>query len=617
MGLADDTSDGAAPELTSVGEPAETTQETVVRFIKEHPMPRDDDAPQTAEPEIATQTRNAEPASTDTWATPTLSARSVLGLDIGTRTLKLVHLQTTGAGIRVVDAMVTPIPPRSAPERSDAVAAAAQAFVADAKPKIKSACYAISGDGVATICCTMPKMSEKDLANALRWKIAEADTVDAEHSTVGYYALEKTRASGNSELVVAAAPLDIANADTLFRAAGPCLALVVSEGVAVDNVITASQQATQGGPVAVLDIGTSSARLTITGSRGLEFTRSIPVGGDTITAALAGTVTLLEGPVEISHHTAEYLKRNYTIGGGEPVEADDVVLPAGRVLAAIRPVLERLSSEIVRSVQFYGQSHELVKVEKLLICGGGATLGGLADFFTNETRIPTAVLDPWRSLDVDVPAGLDVDPTLFSAATGAAIHDRSRMNLLPPQVQARRTLSAVRTVSLITSGAMLLALACLSWTATRQAEALKAAAQQKRDSAVPMQAIAEKVATAQAYDHALGKRRAMLRELGVGRPIHAAILKELSNIMPEGTYLRSLSFGVPKGVRTVRMVVDVYAIPSANTVRLKQRLVAALEESPFFVNVSFSPLSSQASTDNRSPDETLEFSCQALGFPGD
>ena len=617
MGLTDDTLDGAAPKLETATDPAETARETGVRFIKEHPMPLDDEAPQTDSSDVTAEAPHPEPISTELGTATTLSGRSVLGLDVGTRTLKIVHLQPAGAGIRLLNVEVIPLPPPSDPERFTFAADAVQRFLTDAKPRVRTACCAIGGQGTATACCTMPKMSDKDLANALRWKIAEADSVDADHSTVDSYALDKKRTSGTSEFVVAAAPRDIGKLDAFFPNGNPRLALVVPEPVAIDNIVAATYHPQERGPVAVLDIGTSSARLTITGSHGLEFTRDIPVGGDTITAALAGTVTLADGPVEISRHTAEELKRKYAIGGADLVEAGGVVLPASRILGAIRPVLERLTSEVVRSVQFYGQIHGLAKVESLLICGGGAALSGLADFFSKETRIPTAVLNPWRALGVDVPPDLDADPALFAVATGAAIHDGSKLNLLPAHIRARRTISAVRTISLIVSAVAFLALAGLSYTAAQQAEKLRAVAQLKRESAAPVRAIARKVEIAQSYARALAKRKGILKALGAGRAIHAAVLKELSNIMPEGTYLRSLAFGTTKSVREVRLVVDVYAMPSAGTVRLKQRLIAALEDSPFFVNVSFSPLSSRASGDRRSPDETLQLACQVLGFPGD
>jgi len=615
MGNTEDKPGFATPTSDAVSDPAETAANTLLRLVSEHPMPRDDDEPPALNGPSAEQPEPAGPAVEQSSAS-IYGARSVIGLDIGRRTLKIVHLQPSGAGIRLVNAAVKELPPPPDPDRFNVVAEAVNEFVDSATPRIRAARCVIAGDDVATVCCTMPKMSEKDLANALRWKVAEENNVIAESATVGYYILPKNKPD-DQEVVVAVAPHDIGRLDALFSNDSPRLSTVIPGPIAADNIMMATYHANKRTPAALLDIGTASSTLTITGECGLEFTREIPVGGDMVTAALAGMVTLEDGAVDVSRQAAEELKKKYNIGDAGTVDAAGVVLPGGRVLGAIRPVLERLVSEVVRSVQFYSQSHSLAKVGRLLLCGGGATLGGLADYFTRETRIPASVLDPWRTLNFEVPPGLDVNPALFAVATGAAIHDNARINLLPAHIKARRLTSSVRTVSLIVTAVGLFVLTGLTWTAHRQVGALKTIRQLKEASAVPMEQMAVKIAAAQKLERDLAKRRAMLNALGVGRATHAAILKELSNIMPEGTYLRSLSFGTVKGVREMRLTADVYSMPAGSVLRLKQLLTAALEDSPFFVNVSFTPLARQPSRHGRTPDESLQLTCQVLGFPGE
>ena len=95
-------------------------------------------------------------------------------------------------------------------------------------------------------------------------------------------------------------------------------------------------------------------------------------------AALAVKVTLEHQTAEVSRTAAEQMKRKYRIGSGDAVEAEGVTLPGARILGLIRPVLERLATEVVRTLQFYAQSHGLAKVERLLLCGGGAALAGTA-----------------------------------------------------------------------------------------------------------------------------------------------------------------------------------------------------------------------------------------------
>ncbi|MFH1732023.1 MAG: pilus assembly protein PilM [Planctomycetota bacterium] len=616
MGNAEDKPAFATPTSDAVSDPAETARDTQLRLVRDHAMPPDDDEPPALNDPSAEQPEPAAPTFEQSSAS-IYGARSVIGLDVGTRTLKIVHLQPSGAGIRLVNAAVKELPPPSDPDRFNVVAEAVNEFVDSATPRIRTACCVIAGDGVATVCCTMPKMNEKDLANALRWKVAEENNVDAASATVGYYMLHTKNKPGNQQVVVAAAPYHIGRLDTLFSNDTPRLSTVIPGPIAADNIMMATYHANERAPVAMLDIGAASSTLTITGEYGLEFTRKIPVGGDMVTAALAGTITLENGAVEVSRRAAEELKKKYTIGDAGTVEAAGVVVPGGRVLGAIRPVLERLVSEFVRSVQFYSQSHSLAKVGGLLLCGGGATLGGLAEYFAREARIPAGMLDPWRTLSFEVPPGLDVDPALFGPATGAAIHDNAKINLLPAHIKARRITSSVRTVSLIVTAVGLFVLTGLSWTAHREVGELKAVRQLKHESAAPMKQMAAKVAAAQELERDLAKRRAMLNALGVGRATYAAILKELSNVMPEGTYLRSLSFGTVKGVGEMRLTVDVYSMPSGSALRLKQLLTAALEDSPFFVNVSFTPLPGQPSQHGRTPDESLQLTCQVLGFPGE
>ena len=548
---------------------------------------------------------------------PLRGGRSVIGLDVGERTIKIVHLQTSGSAIRLLDAHTAELPPKSDPERFDTVSSIVAQFVSQAKPRVKAACCAISGEGVATVCSSVPRMGEKDLAQAVRWKVAETAGVDVESATVGYYTLNTKKQTGNVDVVAAAAPLHIDRLDTLFPGDRPQLAVVISRPVAAENVVMAAYHAQERAPVAVLDIGTASSKLSVVGQHGLEFTREIPVGGDSITTAIAGKMTLESETIEISRQVAIRLKKKYTIGADDQIEAGGIAVPASRILGAIRPVLERLASEVVRSLQFYAQSHSLTKAETLLICGGGATLGGLAEYLTQETRIAASLLDPWRMLGVEVPSHIKASPALFAVATGAAIHDAARVNLLPPHIKARRTVAAVRTGSVVATACALVALVGLSWTAQGQRSDLRKSLKLKKEATAPMEQLAARIGVAGQYNNELARRKQILRSLGVGKPMHAAILKELSNIMPKGTYLRSLSFKKAKGIRRAQLSVDIYSMPTASSARLKQRLIAALEDSPFFVNVSFTPSHIAKKQQSRPPDEALRLTCQVLGFPGD
>ena len=63
--------------------------------------------------------------------------------------------------------------------------------------------------------------------------------------------------------------------------------------------------------------------------------------------------------------------------------------------------LKRLSHEIKRSADYFVNQFRGVKVEKALLFGGGANLGGLPDFLADETGLKVEVGDPFVSVRTD------------------------------------------------------------------------------------------------------------------------------------------------------------------------------------------------------------------------
>ncbi|MFW6107874.1 MAG: pilus assembly protein PilM, partial [bacterium] len=579
------------------GDPGEAATETDAPAGPPPPRPA---------PDVSGATRTVQNPDLSGAVLP--GGRPALGIDIGSSSMKLVCLQDGPLGTRVIDASVTPLAAEPGAERFGQIARSLRSFLARQPSKPHTASYAFSGEGAATICCSLPPMEEADLGQALQWKLAEEDSVDIERSTVAHCTRGGAGADGEQEVVAAAVPDALDRVDTLFGQR-PRLSVVVTEPLAVESLVLAASPRRAGGATAVLDVGNRSSRLSVISGEGLRFTREIPVGGAAVTEALVGRITLESETVEVGRAEAEQVKREYSIGQDEPVEVAGVAVPASRVLGAIRPALERLASEAVRSMQFFSQTHGLTKVENLMICGGGAALGGLAEYLSREIHMPAARLDPWRALDFEVSDEVKASPALFAAATGAAIHDGARINLLPPRLRARRMISMIRTGSIAATGFILAALLGLSWVAGRQSAELGKVVAEKRGAAGPMEAMAEQIEEAKQRQAELERRKQILRSMGIGRPLHAAALKELSNILPAGSYLRSLSFDKADGVCKMRLVVDVYAMPSAPPRRLKQDLVSGLERSPFFVNVSFVPAPGRPDGPTRAPDEQLVLTC--------
>ena len=158
--------------------------------------------------------------------------------------------------------------------------------------------------------------------------------------------------------------------------------------------------------VAIIDLGASSTRLYIVTKGVVRKTHSVPLSGVAITTALAGEL-------DIDFEKAEEKKRVLGLEG----DAQDL-----RVQKVILSQVERGLRELHTVIKRFEES-ESVKIQKIILSGGGALLVGLPAYAHDMFSIPVMVADPFAK--VAYPAFLE--KTLkeggapFAVALGAAL----------------------------------------------------------------------------------------------------------------------------------------------------------------------------------------------------
>ncbi|MFZ4763627.1 MAG: Amuc_1101 family PilM-like pilus complex protein [Roseimicrobium sp.] len=143
----------------------------------------------------------------------------------------------------------------------------------------------------------------------------------------------------------------------------------------------------------IVDLGAKSTNLIfVEGSR--VFTRNILVGGSVLTAAIAKELGL-------SFSEAERFKRDqgYVAPGGafEP-NPDETVDAVSKIM---RNTMTRLHGEIVRTVNYYRSQQGGSAPRRIFLCGGGAQIAMVADFFTEKFGLPVEILNPLRGVQLD------------------------------------------------------------------------------------------------------------------------------------------------------------------------------------------------------------------------
>lgn len=330
--------------------------------------------------------------------------KSVVGLDLGSQVVKAVEITLEGPEPVITGFARVEIPPGG-----DKAAAVGELFKRG-RFRSKNVVTSVAGQSVVVRYVQMPRMSEQELKQAIRIEADryvpfELDDVvldcqplkrsgqrsaeegggakeGGENMAVLLVACrqqlvdEQIRLLQSQNLLPLAVDVDVfalANAwelcglpdEELDKAAG---APALDEGKRTDERA-----------IALVDIGASRTSINVLCNGETCFSREIGIGGHDMTQAVARKLGL-----EVFE--AEAIKR-----AGEDKEED--------VARAIQPVLEDLVNEVSLSLD-YVENHEGVRVEEVLLSGGGVMAPGAVTYVEQATGRTARTWNPLEGLRV-------------------------------------------------------------------------------------------------------------------------------------------------------------------------------------------------------------------------
>ena len=161
-------------------------------------------------------------------------------------------------------------------------------------------------------------------------------------------------------------------------------------------------------PIMLLDIGALSSKVTIVDYGIIRFAHSIEGGSQSATTALSRSLG-------VDFIRAEEMKRE--IGLSNRPEHREVV-------SVIEPILDHVFSEAMRVLQVYQRKYRR-SINRVILLGGGSSMEGLVEYAVKKFGIESSIADPFRR--VQYPAFLrpvlqDVGPA-FTQAIGLAIRE--------------------------------------------------------------------------------------------------------------------------------------------------------------------------------------------------
>jgi type IV pilus assembly protein PilM len=245
----------------------------------------------------------------------------------------------------------------------------------------------------------------------------------------------------------------------------------------------------------LIDIGARTTNLIFVDGKKV-FSRSIPIGGTTITAGIAKD---FNEPMGTSEERKK--KVGFVSLGGAYAEPEDPEI--SRVSKIIRNTMTRLHAEISRSISFYRSQQQGNQPVRIFLCGGSSSLPYMREFFHEKLQLPIEFFNALRN--VSVASGVNTEEAGKSAhvlgeLVGLSLRSMSdcpmELSLRPASVIKAQTLSRRRPYIIMSGICTLLILAGLwfyYWQAANVESGVRDTVKSKIDALQPIDDQFEKV----------------------------------------------------------------------------------------------------------------------------
>ncbi len=320
-----------------------------------------------------------------------------LGLDIGSSSVKLVHLKEVRrrgtAGFQLQSFGSKPLPPEAIVDgalmNSTAIVQAIQELVGELKVRHKDVAIGVSGHSVIIKKISLPRMSQAELDESIQWEAEQYIPFDVKDVNIDTFPLATGNdQTGQMDVLLVAAKKDMINDYTSVVAeAGLAPSVVDVDAFAVQNCYEANYDMPSGETIVLINAGASVVNINIIANGVTTFTRDVTIGGNQFTEEI-------QKQLNVSYDEAEALKI-----GGNRHDADSVVpQDVERVLGT---VAEQMAGEIQRSLDFYASTAADSHIARVLLSGGTAKIPALFKTIEQRVGVPVEILNPFKNIEID------------------------------------------------------------------------------------------------------------------------------------------------------------------------------------------------------------------------
>jgi type IV pilus assembly protein PilM len=312
--------------------------------------------------------------------------KEVVGIDIGSSSVKLVQLKEQKDSYQLLSAGIVPLPPEAIVDNTlmdnSAIAGAIRTLVASLGVKVTDVACSISGNSVIIRKITLPVMPVEELEDQITWEAEQYIPFDINDVNMDFQVLSPDAFDPSKmNVLLVASKKDIINDYVgVFSEAGLQLSVVDVDSFAVQNAFEINHDFSPEEVVALVNVGASVMNINIVKGGISLFTRDVQMGGNLYTEEI-------QKQLGVSGTEAETMKVLAT-------EANNASL-----LEVLSKVNETITQEIRRSLDFYNSTASDDRITRVFVSGGGSKGYMLINSISEKVGMPVEMINPFAKLN--------------------------------------------------------------------------------------------------------------------------------------------------------------------------------------------------------------------------
>jgi type IV pilus assembly protein PilM len=317
---------------------------------------------------------------------------NLVGLDIGSSTIKLVRLRQAAGSWELVAFSLGHLPPDSIVEgrimNFAAVIERLRDVMREAGIKDADCSLAISGTSLIIKRLSLPEMTRSELSESILWEAEQYIPFDIKDVNVDAQILNPRAGQGQMDVLMVAAKKDVVNEYVSVAVEAGLKPAVVDVAIfAALNMFEVNYNVPADQTLALLNIGANSINVGVLSGGAVAFTRDIGIGGSQLTAEI-------QRHFNVTHEEAEAFKTGAESSLSSSTVAREVNKIADRVS-------ESMVTEVQRSLDFFIATSVKADIQRLYLTGGSAQLPALIRALERRMEVPVELVNPFRNVAVD------------------------------------------------------------------------------------------------------------------------------------------------------------------------------------------------------------------------